>query len=500
MFRIYLAQACPFISLVLTLDFDLTPDTTLGVGLGHARLKGNRSLYQGIPRYANGQALDVSRSTYAGADWNHADRKETQLFIDLEHRFSADWRLKIAGAYVKEDWRSVESTTNGTVPVGGGTVPGIGYIYDYGATSAGFDANLSGKFQLLGKAHDVVLGTNYSRQARDDGYTQWYPHGTYDAFVTNHVPPLGSSTPTSTAYAKRTPVQKGFYGMLRSHLTDDLALVLGARASWYERDDSTTYGSSTTRSKARESGEVTPYAGLVYALTPQWSVYASYADIFQPQTATNAQLQVLDPIVGTNYEVGIKGELFDGALNTSLAVFRIDQENRAITDYNAPRICGGSGTSWCSRASGEVRSEGIELEAHGALAEGWQISAGYTYNRNEYLTDTDPTLVGKPFDYATPKHILRLWSDYRLPGQLNPWRFGAGVNYQSARETSTITQQGGFSVWNARVAYQIDRNWSAALNINNVFDKRYYSYMDDWFYNSYFGEPRNFLLTLRAQF
>ncbi|RMT27912.1 TonB-dependent siderophore receptor, partial [Pseudomonas syringae pv. spinaceae] len=54
---------------------------------------------------------------------------------------------------------------------------------------------------------------------------------------------------------------------------------------------------------------------------------ASYTDIFNPQNYQDLSGKVLDPVVGKNYEVGIKGEYFNGALNASLAVFQIDQEN-----------------------------------------------------------------------------------------------------------------------------------------------------------------------------
>src|SRR5690606_9467279 len=193
---------------------------------------------------------------------------------------------------------------------------------------------------------------------------------------------------------------------------------LGGRASWYEFDDMGVSRTSgyTYSTATRENGKVTPYGGLVYALTPQWSAYVSYAGIFNPQIATDAQRQLLKPTTGSHYEAGIKGELFDGALNTSMAIYRTEQKNRAVTDYTSPMVCDGW---YCSRAAGKVRSEGVEIEAHGELAKGWQISGGYTYCRNEYLDDADLTLIGKPFDYISPKHMLRLWSNYQLPAELD---------------------------------------------------------------------------------
>lgn len=356
-------------------------------------------------------------------------------------------------------------------------------------------------------SHDLVFGGNYSRQKRDDGYIGYRNYTVYDVFNVNYnAPRFETTVPNSIENIKRDTEQKGVYGTLRSNLTNRLTSIVGARASWYDQESnqiSLSWGASS--SKMKKNGEFTPYAGLVYALTPQWSVYASYADVFQPQTAINAQLQTLKPIIGSNYEAGIKGELFNGVLNTSFAVFRVDQKNRAVTDIDSPRVCGG-GTSPCSRAAGKVRSEGFELEANGEIFRGWQISGGYTYNRNKYLKDETESNIGEPFNYIMPRHMLRLWSNYKMPGFLSSWSVGAGVNYRSKQNTGTAgiqknPIQGGYSVWNARVAYQINNNWSASLNINNVFDKHYFSYVEDiWHYYNYYGAPRNFILTMRGSF
>ena len=95
--------------------------------------------------------------------------------------------------------------------------------------------------------------------------------------------------------------------------------------------------------------------------------------------------------------------------------------------------------------------------------------------------------------------MLRLWANYKLPGLMNRVSVGAGVNTQ----TDTISSDrefklAGFTVWNARVGYQATSELSFALNLNNVFDKKYYvpSY-NTVSGNNYYGEPRNVMLTVR---
>ncbi|MFW2308217.1 TonB-dependent receptor domain-containing protein, partial [Aliarcobacter butzleri] len=85
--------------------------------------------------------------------------------------------------------------------------------------------------------------------------------------------------------------------------------------------------------------EVTPYVGLIYDLDDNHSIYTSWTQIFQPQNSIDKSGNLLEPITGTNYEAGIKGEYFDGALNATIAAFLIKQEHRAHDDVQGPDPC-----------------------------------------------------------------------------------------------------------------------------------------------------------------
>jgi outer membrane receptor for ferric coprogen and ferric-rhodotorulic acid len=126
---------------------------------------------------------------------------------------------------------------------------------------------------------------------------------------------------------------------------DPLTLVTGVRLSQWKQEGA---GSSS-----KLNNEWTPYGGLILDITPQWSVYASYAQIFQPQTQTTWDGQTLDPVKGTNMEIGIKGELLDGRVNSSLALFNIRQRNRAQVDPAYP--CAGMNCFYIG--GGEVESQ-----------------------------------------------------------------------------------------------------------------------------------------------
>ena len=104
-----------------------------------------------------------------------------------------------------------------------------------------------------------------------------------------------------------------------------------------------------------------------------------------------------------------------------------------------------------------------------------------------------------------PRHVLRLWGDYVLGGALERFSVGAGVNAQSDNfRVSPVSgekiTQAGYAVWNGRVGYRIDDTWSVALNGNNLFDKRYYTTIGTESFGNYYGEPRNFTMTVKASF
>ena len=43
-------------------------------------------------------------------------------------------------------------------------------------------------------------------------------------------------------------------------------------------------------------------------------------------------------------------------------------------------------------------------------------------------------------------------------------------------------------------------HWVVALNANNLFDKKYYQTVGTSTYCNYYGDPRNFMLTVRTTY
>ncbi|MBJ7310363.1 TonB-dependent siderophore receptor [Rugamonas sp. CCM 8940] len=474
------------------LDYELGRDTNIGFGLSRVNGKAKPMLI-GLPRYAGGGDIGLPRSTYTGAVWNHADSEQTNLFFDLNHRLDDKWSFKFAAIGMNERNSSAHQRMAGVPAADGSGVDFGNFAVDFDSRKLGFDTYLRGSFDALALEHTVMVGANYARYKSTDMYARTWSEGG-NIFNIDHQRPwqnVASIVAKGGAHPSNYAIyQKGLYATWSAKLAAPLTAVLGGRLSWYDELYATPDGD--TRKQA--DSKFTSYAGLIYALDARWNAYASYADVFEPQSERTAAGAGLDPISGKNYELGLKGELFNGRVNASAAVYRYEHSGRAVQDLAAGYACDGW---YCSRASGKVRSQGAEAELSGELLRHLQLFAGYTYTTTKFLSD--PVNQDMVFSTWAPKHMLRLWADYKLPATQDKLSVGAGLSTQSnTLSYDRSFKVAGFTTWNARLGYQFSPQLALGLNLNNLFDKRYYlpSYSMES-NNNYYGEPRSVMLSLK---
>ncbi|MGF6318956.1 TonB-dependent siderophore receptor [Pseudomonas frederiksbergensis] len=491
------------------LDFDLSDYTTLGLGMAYEDVDAT-PCWGGLPRYADGSDLKLSRSTCLNTAWNNQRSKRATYFGDLKHEFNDNWLLKVAGVYSKNTQDMEYAFPSGSVPVGATSTSTamIGSIFDYDQVDYGLDAYVDGKFDAFGQEHELIVGANASRSHKDDFYAVALLPQTQNVLNPNHHLPQPDESFYLANASRGGPVdmrikQYGVYSTARLKLADPLTFVLGSRVSWYKSEtDSVSFwrGEGTpTSSEAKETGQVTPFAALLFDINDNLTVYTSYADIFTPQgNYKTINGSTLKPLIGQSYELGIKGEWFDGRLNSSFNLFRTVQKDAAQDDPACP-------DSSCSLNSGKVRAQGFEAEVSGEVIDRLQLLAGYTYTQTKILEDADVSLDGVSYNTYVPRHLLRVWGDYALSGPLERVTVGAGVNAQSSNYRTSPSSgknitQAGYAVWNGRIGYRIDDTWSVALNGNNLFDKRYYATIGTEGWGNFYGEPRNFVMSVKADF
>ncbi len=471
-------------------EADLGEDTTLT--LGYSNQKDKTNYFWGSSMIGqDGHHLDLPRSYNPGTDWENKDQEINTVFAELRQQLANDWKLQVNANYAEQ--KALFSGSYQSRWAADKSLARTVYQAAYDENQTGVDAFVSGPFQAFGRTHELVVGASrriYDMTSHD-----------YSPYDTNWPITAGKPDFVHTTDTREITTQDGFYLTTRLSLADPLKLILGGRLDWYDYD---AHGSNSGDYKVTRN--LTRYAGLIYELDDHHSVYVSYSDIFTPQTAKDSSATPVKPIVGKNYEVGVKGEYLGGALNASVALFRVDQENRAtkVTVQNCPQ-------TECYEASGEIRSQGIDFELQGALTENWQVGGGYTYARTHTIKDeANPQLVNKQYDTDTPEHLFKLTTRYNLQGALEKFRVGGNISWQSrmyndvklADGSTYRLQQGAYAVTDLMAGYRVNDNLDLQLNANNIFDRSYYSTIAnsvDYGGDSY-GTPRNMMLTAKYTF
>jgi len=476
------------------MEFDLSPDTMLTVGGDYQDTLPTASSWSGsFPLInANGDRNSVKRSFNNAANWSSWEQYTRTAFAMLEHDLGNGWVTKLQLDHKINGYHALMGSIQGDEPRADGTAHITSGKYTGETVSDSADLYASGPFSLGGREHELVVGGSI-------GISDWNGKGYWNLapnlvdFNTwhGHAPQPDWGAPQQ--YIDDTIRQTGAYMTTRLNLADDLKLLLGGRV--------VNYHLTGNNPSYRETGRFVPYVGVVYDLNDTYSVYASYTDIFMPQENYNRdrQNQLLEPDEGQNYELGLKADFFDGRLNASAAYFEVHETNRAVSDddYNnlrpAPQNYAYKGT--------KAVTKGYELEVSGELSPGWQIQAGYTHK----VARDDQDVKISTFE---PEDQVKLYTTYKLKGDLDKLTVGGGVRWQSVGWQDIYNNpRGGYEEFSQEAywlvdlmtRYQITKNVSATLNVNNLFDKSYYTNIG--FYNSAaYGEPRNFMVTTRWDF
>lgn len=493
-------------TLYATVEADLARGTLLSAGISRQETDPKGSMWGGLPfYYTDGTKTnwDVSKTT--AADWTKWASSYNNAFVTLEHHFANGWQVR--GSTTRGDRRgdSYLLYLSG-VP---DRVTGLGLSdfsgsYHTRVKQDDFSLHASGPFALGGRQHEAAFGYLHSKQEFNSD-SRAADYGSVSSAVGdfNRFDPAAYPQPSwgpRTFYEASETKQEGLYGVLRFSLADPLKLIVGARVSNYEK---TGHGLWTAAYTIKNDREVTPYAGLVYDIDSNWSAYASYTDIFQPQNLKDVNGNLLDPVVGKSYETGVKGAFLDNRLNASFSVFRIKQDKLGVAAGTIDRD-GDTGPllpETYYRAAQGAESKGFEAELSGELARGWNLTAGYAYFKAEDAS-------GAQFNSIYPRKTLRVFTSYRFPGELSKLTVGGGANWESRTwtadpsapaNTNGLIEQDAFTLVNLMARYDINDRLSAQLNVDNAFDKKHYA-MFAAFNAITYQAPRSVSATLRYRF
>ncbi len=468
-------------------DMDLSDTTYLSLAAEYQKLDRSGIRWGGLPAfYSDGTRTNFSRSNTVSDDYTAWNSETRAFYLDFKQYLYNDISLNLAYSY-----RKLYSNTNllyfgGTVDKNTGVGEGGVYHYtnDELINEQNIDVYISTPFEWANLNHEIVFGA--MRSTSDVKYNDWKSSGYLSStlasplinFYTTNISALDLSTSGAITPDKTT--QMGTYVAGKFSLMEDMKLIMGLRVSDWK------YKSADGTGNKAFNNELTPYAGIIYNLNENHSVYASYTNIFKPQDHKDISGSFLDPIVGKNYETGIKGEYFNKRLNASLSLFRVEQDN--VGEATSQFVPGSTDYAYIS-VDGVV-SKGFEIDINGALTDQWNVGFGLA---NFEAEDAN----GNKVQTKSSRTMANLFTKYTI----HKFAFGVGVNYRSKIYTGSGAAeivQDDYFLTNAMASYAMDKHTKIQLNVNNIFDKKYYEGIGSD--GMVYGAPLNAVLSVKYSF
>jgi len=248
--------------------------------------------------------------------------------------------------------------------------------------------------------------------------------------------------------------------------------------------------------------------GALFKPTPDGSIYLTLSNAYQPPGGANFSLNVsstnqaspsTDPQEGSNIELGTKWDLFGGKLSATAAIYRSENKNELVSD--------GAAVPTFSQV-GKRRVDGVELGLVGQVTPALNLSAGVAYMDPKILRGVPAGASannGGVIVYS-PKVTFSSWASYKALDKLT---VGGGVRYvDTVARSSNLTPSAtpnlinteSYTVADAMVAYDLSKNVTLQLNVNNLFDKEYVASVNNGGSRYKPGEARNALLSANFKY
>ena len=483
------------------LEANLSEQTRLQASVAYTKRDGAPG--SAFPVNADGSVPDAfTAKTYLGLPGSQVG-EDTYFDAELQHEFLDDLKLVVRGSYQKSDFDY--RTSQGAENYAGGrgfngpadTLAFVYYSHGYRDTRVAYgDVQLVGGFNAFGQRQDWVIGATAQETKFDSYFGFGGLLGTVDIRNIGAIFPTPNFNIPLVPFSVRKDKLYSLYAETNLRPTDRLTIVAGARYDDYEVTNRATNVSTP-------ADDITFRIGASYELIDGLNAYASYAESFIPQAGTTRGGGVIDPETATNYEVGLKGGLWDGRVTLQAAAFFLTRQNVATADpNNVP------GQPAFVVATGEQEHNGFELSANWKVAPGLTLDASYGYvdaKVTKVINAAAGQGVGDPIDLV-PKNTFSVYGAYAVQnGPLAGLKLGLGARSISNRPTRRFrVNYDGYTLVDAMLAYPVSEKITLQLNVLNLLNEKYRESVG--FANGTpaaghrFGNPRAAYVTARARF
>jgi len=393
-----------------SLLFQLTPKTSLVLEGDYLRDRRTPDFGIGAINY---QIID-SRSRFLNVPGALNSTNQTSATATLTSRINDTWTVRAIGGFQRYD-NELKSGARPTNIVG---TPGATYgnwtrtLQRTETTQNYFlaEIDLTGQFRTGAIGHTLLVGADADQyQGSTLAYTNPAAPGSTTVAVSAYdvinvldrsrvltQPALrlnGFDDLVMASITKDNTRRAGFYAQDLISLGEKVKVLAGLRWS-YQETPSDVYTYSTVASRAnrtagnyvenrRYDNAFSPRLGVVYQPIKTSAVFASYSNSFSPNTGIDATGAALPPSLIDQYEVGIKNDLFKGALSANVTLYRIVNSNQTQTILPTAPNYNPAFTN-AQELAGQVTSKGVEVDVQTKPYLGWSVLAGYSYNNTAY--------------------------------------------------------------------------------------------------------------------
>lgn len=474
--------------------WDITPALTATVGYSRQDNRADGIIWGALPLvFSDGSRIPYARSASTAAPWTYANVLNQSAFGELAYRLGGDWSLRGVFTYNDQKTNALRLYASGTPdPDTGLGVTGASGLYPSRNRQYLLDGYASGSVNLFGRQHQLAFGvsTGWLRSSESEAFSDAEIDYGDIRQLSSFVPPQPDFPDVEVQGHERDRLTR-VYGAIHLDFTDRLKGVAGLSAVWLK-----TSGDSYGSDLARNDHKVSPYAGLLFDVTRNLTLYASYTDIYAPQSQVDIANRRLAPAKGTSIEAGIKGSWLDDRLYASAAVFRARQ--RGLASYIGTfdpddGLDGPTGVDYYEPQ--DTTAKGFEAEVSGRVTDRWLLSAGFTHLK---IRD-DLDLPAQTF---IPRDSFKLAATYQVP-EWRDLKLGAQFRYQSAISGSDDSgglpiRQKGYALLDLLAGIRVVDHVEATVNVRNVTNRKYLNSLE-WG-QAYYAAPRSVIGTIRFEY
>jgi len=445
---------------------------------------------------------DVPRTFNRAGPESTSSIIQSQAALDLTHQLAPRWAVR-AGGYFRGQ-RQGRNTMAGSQALVVNpvtrvrSVARIPTVQLTGNDNYIAQASVLGDLAYGGVTHKVFVGFEYVGviDARSQQFRRPVnpPNINVDA-ATRADHALGPWSAYTTRFAD-TVLDSGQRGYTVSNLVqlfrNRLLLMQGYRYGQFFQNSENRL--NRTAASSSQSADVGSY-GASFRVAPRMTFFASYAESFSPQTATDYAGRLFAPVTGKGWDLGPKFDLIEGRLAGTIVAFAIERSNVLQPDPEHPGF---------NTASGVDRSRGIEVTLNARPARGWQLVLSYANLDVKTIKDpTRPANVGlSPPNVA--RHQANLWNRYSFAaGPLRGLGAGVGVIYVGERRGNNNLpnlpqfRSPAYTKADANLTYArklFGRSTTFSLAVQNLASADYYASF------SSLSEPRSMTASLLTRF